>query len=273
MTKHKTATQGAVFGAAILASGLVAVAGATSAQAGTVAALQDGKTIAWIDTQSRKVTGSVKIDGGASLVGIDVRPADGKLYGLAADGAIVTVDAKTGKWSKVSQLSETLPSAKDVSFVVDFNPVADRLRVIGSDGTNLRVNVADGKAIVDGRLKYSDDDKGKGLTPKVTAGAYTDSVAGTKTTALYDIDAANGWLLKQAPPNDGVLVTVGPTGIKAKGPMAFDILADGKGGNAAWLLADGKLYDIDLKTGNAKALGDVQGLTGKTWDMAILPPA
>ncbi len=273
MTQHITAKLAAVLGAAFLAPGLVATVSATAVQAGTVAALQDGTTIAWIDTRSRKVTGSAKLDGGARLVGIDVRPADGKLYGLAADGAIVTVDPKTGKWSKVSQLSETLPAGKGVSFVVDFNPVADRLRVMASDGTNLRVNVADGKAIVDGRLKYAEGDKGKGLTPKVTAAAYTDSVAGTKTTALYDIDAANGWLLKQAPPNDGVLVTVGPTGVKAKGPMALDILADGKGGNAAWLLADGKLYEIDLKTGNSKSLGDVKGLTGTTWDMAILPPA
>ncbi len=272
MMQHKTSTKTTVLSAAILASGLAVTFGASSASAGTVAALQDGSAIAWIDTQTRKVTGSVKLDGGARLVGIDVRPADGKLYGLAADGAIVTVDPKTGKWSKVSQLSEPLPAGKDVSFVVDFNPVADRLRVMASDGTNLRVNVTDGKAIVDGRLKYAESDKGKGLTPKVTAGAYTDSVAGTKTTALYDIDAANGWLLKQAPPNDGVLVTVGPTGVRAKGPMAFDILADGKGGNSAWLLADGKLHEVDLQTGKSKALGDVQGLTGKIWDMAVLPP-
>ena len=206
MTQHITAKLAAVLGTAFLAPGLVIAVSATAAQAGTGAALQDGTTIARIDTQSRKVTGSAKLDGGARLVGIGLRPADGK-------------------------------------------------------------------AIFDGRLKYAEGDKGKGLTPKVTAAAYTDSVAGTKTTALYDIDAANGWLLKQAPPNDGVLVTVGPTGVKAKGPMALDILADGKGGNAAWLLADGKLYEIDLKTGNSKSLGGVKGLTGTTWDMAILPPA
>ncbi len=42
------------------------------------------------------VTGSVNLAGDASLVGFDVRPADGKLYGVTPDGAIVTVDAKTG---------------------------------------------------------------------------------------------------------------------------------------------------------------------------------
>lgn len=266
----KTALKGTLAATAFAA---LMAASATAASAATVAALQDGNTIAWIDTATKKVTGSVKLDGGASLVGIDVRPADGKLYGLAADGTIVTVDAKTGKWEKKSQLSEKLPTAAGVSFVVDFNPVADRMRVIGSDGTNLRVNVDDGKTIVDGRLKYAETDQGKGLTPKVTAGAYSESYAGTKATALYDIDQSNGWLLKQAPPNDGVLVTVGPTGIKASGPMAFDILADGKGGNSAWVLADGKLYEVDLATGKSKPAGEISGLKGKIWDMAILPPA
>ena len=65
---------------------------------------------------------------------------------------------------------------------VDFNPVADRLRVIGSDGTSLRVNVDDGKVIKDGSLKYADTDANKGKTPKIMAGAYTNSVKGTKET-------------------------------------------------------------------------------------------
>jgi hypothetical protein len=265
-----TALKGSLAASALAA---VLAASASAAGAGTIAALQDGNTIAWIDTTSWKVTGSVKLAGGAGLVGIDVRPADGKLYGLAADGVIVTVDARSGAWQKKSQLSEKLPTGTGVSFIVDFNPVADRMRVIGSDGTNLRVNVDDGKAVVDGWLKYAETDQGKGLVPKVTAGAYTDSVAGAKATTLYDIDQANGWLLKQTPPNDGVLVTVGPTGMKWSGPIAFDILADGKGGNTAWALADGKLHEIDLATGKSRAVGAITGLKGKIWDIAILPPA
>ncbi len=51
--------------------------------------------------------------GGATLVGIDVRPADGKLYGVTPDGTIVIVDAKSGKWEKKSQLSEKLPGRRD----------------------------------------------------------------------------------------------------------------------------------------------------------------
>ena len=247
----------------------LAIVSSSAGRAATVAALQDGKTIAMIDTDKKAVTGTVQLSGGATLVGIDVRPSDGKLYGLAADGAIVTIDPTTGKWEKKSQLSEKL--ADGARFAVDFNPVADRLRVISSTGASLRINVDDGKATVDGALKYADTDANKGKTPKVTAAGYTNSFAGTKETALFDIDTATGMLVKQAPPNDGILNSVGSLGVKVDGPIAFDIMSDGKGGNSAWLLAGGALHSVDLTTGAAKSVGAISGLKGQTWDMAVLP--
>ena len=86
------------------------------------------------------------------------------LYGVAADGTIVTIDAKSGQATMKSKLSETLKAG--VTVTVDFNPVADRLRVMNSDGTNLRVNVDDGKATVDGSHKYKDGDANAGKTPE-----------------------------------------------------------------------------------------------------------
>lgn len=248
---------------------LAGAMGATSANAATVAALQDGKTIVWIDSEQKKVVGSAALDGGATLVGIDVRPSDGKLYGVTPDGVIVTVDAKTGKWEKKSQLSEKLPAG--ASITVDFNPVADRMRILTSTGTSLRVNVDDGKAVVDGSLKYAETDASKGKAPMVTAGSYTNSFAGTKETTLYDIDTATGTFLKQAPPNDGVLVSIGALGVKTDGPVAFDIVSDGKGGNVGWLVSGGNLHTVDLATGAAKAVGPIAGLTGKITDIAVLP--
>jgi Domain of unknown function (DUF4394) len=227
---------------AVSALALAAVAFALPTQAATVAALQDGKTIAWIDTDKMAVTGSVPLAGGASLIGFDVRPSDGKLYGVTADGVIVTVDPMTGKWDKKSDLSEKLPAGATY-----------------------------GKATVDGSHKYAEADKSKGATPKITAGAYINSMAGVKETALFNIDAASGNLVKQAPPNDGTLVTIGALGVKVDGPIAFDIMADGKGGNAAWLLAGGTLHSVDLTTGAAKAVGPIAGLKGQISDMAILP--
>lgn len=253
---------------AALVLGLSAVT-TSAASAATLAALKDGTTIVWIDTDQKKVTGSVPLTGGASLVGIDVRPADGKVYGLARDGAIVTVDVKTGAWQKVSQLSEALPAG--VAIAVDFNPVADRLRVITASGVNLRVSVMDGKATVDGTLKYAPTDAAMRATPMVTAAGYTNSLAGAKETTLYDVDATAGTLLKQAPPNDGVLATVGTLGVTLRGPAAFDIWSDGMGKSVGWLVNGGTLHTVDLMTGTATPAGPIAGLTGTITDIAVLP--
>ena len=253
-------TKTAAFAGALIAS----MAWAHSAQAASIIGLVDGKTLVWVDPATKKVTGKADIKGAASVVGIDVRPADGMLYALTADGGIFTVDAKTGQATMKSKLSETLKAG--VTVTVDFNPVADRLRVITSDGTNLRVNVDDGKATVDGALKFKDGDAMAGKTPSVIAGAYSNSYKGTKATALYDIDAS-GTLLSQAPPNDGILNTIGSLGIKLNGATAFNIVAQGED-NAAWLVTGGMLYSVDLKTGKATAAGKIEGVTGKLTDIA-----
>jgi hypothetical protein len=240
---------------------------ATGAQAaGWIIGLVDGKSIVTIDPTSRKVTSKVDVKGAGPLVGIDVRPADGMLYGVAGDGTIVTIDLKSGQTAMKSKMSEALKPG--VGATIDFNPVADRLRVMGSDGTSLRVNVDDGKAVVDGSHKYKDGDANAGKTPNVIAGAYTNSWKGTKATTLYNIDAATGALVTQAPPNDGVLNTVGSLGIPVRGPVAFNIVAMGEDRNEAWLVAGGALYSVDLKTGKAGMVGKIEGLDGSLGDIA-----
>jgi hypothetical protein len=240
---------------------------ATGAQAaGWVIGLVDGKSIVTIDPATRKVASKVDVKGAGALVGIDVRPADGMLYGVTGDGNIVTIDTKTGQATTKSKLSDMLKAG--VTATVDFNPVADRLRVMGSDGTSLRVNVDDGKATVDGSHKFKDGDPNAGKTPKVVAGAYTNSWKGTKATGLYNIDATTSSLVMQAPPNDGVLNTVGSLGMAVSGPVAFNIVSTGEDSNAAWLVAGGALYSVDLKTGKATMAGKIEGLSGTLTDIA-----
>jgi hypothetical protein len=238
---------------------------ANAASAASIIGLVDGKTLVWVDPATKKVTGKADIKGATNVVGIDVRPADGTLIAVTADGGIYTVDAKTGAATMKSKLSETLKAGNTIT--VDFNPVADRLRIITSEGVNLRVNVDDGKATVDGPLKFKDGDAQAGKTPKVIAGAYTNSANPKPTaTALYDIDEA-GHLLSQAPPNDGVLNTIGMLGVKIEGHAAFNIVNKGEE-NAAWLVTGGKLYSVDLKTGKATDAGKIEGVTGTLSDIA-----
>jgi hypothetical protein len=253
--------------AALALAAATLVAGAASAQ--SVIALVNDKTIAMISPTNWKVTSSWDVKGVNKLAGIDVRPADGMLYGLTPDGWVVTIDTKTGNVTKKVELSSKLPAGA-VATAVDFNPVADRLRVIGSDGSNLRVNVDDGKVIVDGALKFADTDMNKGGKPNVVAGAYSFSFKGTKETTLYDVDATVGALFRQAPPNDGVLNTIGKLGIKLSGPVAFNIVNDGDGKNAGWLVSGGMLYSVDLTTGMAKSTGKLS-VKGTIKDIAWWP--
>lgn len=249
-----------------LAAGLVGAAGAARAQ--SVAALVGDDTLVMVDAKALKAGPAMKVTGlGGALVGIDVRPADGMLYGLVADGTVVTID-KAGKATVKSKL-ETMLSPGTMA-TVDFNPVADRLRVIGTDGTNLRANVDDGKVTSDGKLKFADADMHKGEVPKIVAGAYTNSMKGAKETALFDVDATIGALIKQAPPNDGVLNAVGKFGVTAA-TYAFDIATSAEGTNTGYLMAGDGLHTVDLATGKATMVGKITGLTGAVRDIAVMP--
>ncbi len=252
-----------------LATLAVTAAVAGAAQAQTVAALVGDDMLAIVDATGKTVQRSLKVSGiSGSLLGIDVRPADGMLYGVVSDGSIVTIDAATGKATQKSKLETML--APGTMATVDFNPVADRLRLIGSDGANLRVNVDDGKVTSDGKLKFAETDMHKGETPKIVAGAYTNSMKGAKETALFDIDATIGGLIKQAPPNDGILNAVGKLGVTGAG-YAFDIVAGENGSNEAFLMVGDALHRVDLATGKATAIGKIAGVTGTVRDIAALP--
>jgi Domain of unknown function (DUF4394) len=247
---------------ALLVGGALAVAAsASAADAATLIALTADNQLLRIDTETRRASAPVRINGAAGrLVGIDVRPADGKLYGLTDSGQIVTIDPANGAATRVSQLPERFESGGRA--VVDFNPVADRLRVMGMDGANLRVNVGTGEAAKDGQLKYAAGTPWAETQPRVTAGAYTNSVAGTQQTALLTIDSLSRTLNLQAPPNDGVQQPRGEVAASLPAGIAFDILADGTGNNRGLLLAEGKLHEVDLQGGRATALGAVSGLPG-----------
>lgn len=243
---------------------------APAANADEIVALIGGKSLAMVNPDSLKVTGKVDVTGAENLVGVDVRPADGMLYGVTAAGDIVTIDVKTGAATKKSTLSEKLAAGAKVT--VDFNPMADRLRIMTDAGVSLRVNVDDGKATVDGSHKFAETDMHKGEKPNVVAGAYTNSLVGKKAekTELFNIDATIPALVKQAPPNDGVLNAIGKIGVKPSGAVAFEIAASADGKNAGWLLTGGELYSVDLTTGATKKAGAIEGAAEAT-DIAWLP--
>jgi hypothetical protein len=240
----------------------------TTAHADTIVALTEDNWLATIDTDAGKVIDRTKIEGFGQIVGIDVRPSDGQLYALSSDGNVGIVDPRLGDVTPKSQLIITPPAGVKIS--VDFNPVADRMRIIGGDGTNLRANVDDGKVTEDKRLNYAANEPASGLDPMVIAGAYSNSVKGTKETTLYDIDGRLSNLVRQTPPNDGVLNVVGTLGVDSQ-TVGFDIVTDAPGVNRALLIAEGKLYSVDLGTANTTLVKSIAGLKTAVLDIAIMP--
>jgi hypothetical protein len=189
------------------------------------------------------------------LIGIDRRPADGALYGLTDGNDLYRIDPETGRATRVSAL--TVPFDGDLRSGVDFNPQADRLRLVSRDGQSLRVNVALGAAAVDGALRYKDGDPGAGSRPRIAAAAYSHNIPDSPDTKLFDIDADRDVLVLQDPPNDGVLATVGPLGVDFGPTGGFDIVTDGAGVDRAYAASGATLYTVDLTTGAARPLGTI----------------
>lgn len=241
---------------------------ATAAHAAPAVGLVGGTTLVMFDTETRAVSGTMTVSGVDGLAGIDVRPADKMLYGVTLTGDVVTIDVATGAATVKSTLSEKLASYEGAS--VDFNPMADRLRLVGADGTNHRANVDDGAVTVDGSLAYDAADMHAGETPAIVAVAYINSIGKPEATAMYDIDATIVALIQQAPPNDGVLKAIGKLGVDGGSAYAFDIAATEDLTNTAYLVIDNVLHTVDLATGAAKAWGAIEGVEGSITDIAIL---
>ena len=115
-------------------------------------------------------------------------------------------------------------------FGVDFNPVADALRIVSDTGQNLRAFPSattpagaarvTGQTVVDGTLNELG-----GTGTGVVGVAYTNNDNDPATgTTLYDIDARTDRLLIQNPPNNGTLVSVGSLQVPTRPVAGSDIL-------------------------------------------------
>ncbi len=243
-------------------------------------ALNDNNTLVAFNANNPAQTSSVQVTGiEGTLIGIDTRPANGLIYGITTTNNIYsinpqslgfTIDANGGlnntmtpqsvAATLVSTLSQPFEGGTVSGF--DFNPVPDRLRLVGENNQNFRINVDTGAVIVDGTLAFGAGDANAAVDPTISASGYTNSFAGTTSTQLYNIDTQLNTLLLQNPPNDGTLVTVGNLGVDFGNLAGFDIVSGMAGENAAFAVANSMLYSINLTNGQATSLGMIGGNTG-----------
>lgn len=249
---------------ATLASG---AAMTIAAHAAPALGLVGEKTLVMLDTETGAISTTMEVSGVDRLLGIDLRPGDNKVYGVAGDGTLVAIDPATGAATAGAKLSQMLPDG--VTAMVDFNPMADRLRIMGSDGTNLRAHPDTGEVTVDGKLAFEQGDANAEKTPEIVATAYINSFGKPEKTAMYDI-AADGTFIQQTKPNDGTLKTIGALGVTGD-TYAFDVQTTEDGTNTAWLAAGGALYTVNLETGAAEKKADISGGESALRDITILP--
>jgi Domain of unknown function (DUF4394) len=215
-----------------------------------------------------------------SLLGIDMRPATGELYGLGSSSRLYRIDPFTGQATAVGAAPFVI-ALSGTAFGFDFNPTVDRIRIVSNAGQNLRAHpdlgtVVDFDAMApgvqpDGSLAYDATtadgdpvDANAGAPPLAVSAAYTnpDNDPATGTT-LYVIDADLNALAIQAPPNNGVLNTVGTLGANTTQLAGFDIATTNQAFAALKLVGadhvkgcgNSALVSIDLATGATSVIG------------------
>ncbi|MCW1913336.1 DUF4394 domain-containing protein [Luteolibacter sp. GHJ8] len=238
---------------------------------------------------------------GETLVGIDFRPLNGQLMGLgvnadANSASLYLLDPKTGAMAMVGiagqaqfvEADGTTPVDLPVptsGYGFDFNPTADRIRVVTPSGLNFRINPTNG-APVDGNYGgaagsvsgVNPDGNISGGGTRAMETAYTNSYANSAagSTTQYTLNSSNDSLWIQNPPNSGTqtqqkVVKVGSTTVDFSAVCGFDITAEGGTSGASNTPSNGHgwaalrtgsstgLYRIELSTGAAINKGPISG--------------
>lgn len=237
------------------------------------------------------VTGVVA---GERLVGFDVRPSTGQLYALGIDaandrGTVYVLEPQSAGTTAVAtpvgtpgriafvDAAGVAVDLSDVPVAFDFNPAADRIRIVDASGLNARANPNDG-APVDGDAATAginpDGSVQAELGTQIVATAYASNATSPAFTTQYTLDQAFARLFIQNPPNSGTQgmarqLTIFGNPFVFNGDTGFDI-PPGPTSTAANAPVTGlgyftannptdvpTLYELDLATGNVLPLGTI----------------
>ena len=202
------------------------------------------------------------LDGGESLVAIDFRPFTNQLYALSSQSRLYTINTSNADATPVG--AAFTPALVGSVFGMDFNPAADRLRIVSDAEQNIRINADTGALLTaDTNLAFVAGDPNAGNTPDVAALAYTNNTNPPPASATaYVVDTTRDVLARLGgvdgtpSPNGGGLTTIGPLGVDATSGLAsLDI--SGNGTALAVMTVGGTrgLYTVNLTTGAATLVG------------------
>jgi Domain of unknown function (DUF4394)/PQQ-like domain len=207
-----------------------------------------------LDTLDARVLGVRELSGlkpDESVIGADVRPADGQLYALTSAARVVVVDLESGEALEQTVLTavdddttEPFAGLLSARLVLDWQPIDDRLLAFG--GTrNLELDADSGGTITSPALLR----RAAPLQPAAYAFA-TDGSA-----RLYAIDMHSHTLLAQDPEKPDEWVQVGKLeGAGQAEIVDFEITATPAGATVPLIVVSDaesvRVMDINLATGS-----------------------
>lgn len=221
-----------------------------------------------------------------NLIGIDFRPAEAsgtQLYGLTDTGNLYTINLTSpnlGAATLVSTLSTRFAGGSQS--LMDFNPVLNAIRLIGSNDQNFAVVSSGGNLnamAVQTAMAYATGDVNAGVDPNISGGTYSNNLPTAPNTLFYGIDYDLDTLVTIATVNatgssntgGGQLKTIGRM-VDASGaainfsPTAdLDIYTDANGANSVVGVNGRMLFTLDLAQINPSlALGATQNISIKS---------
>lgn len=202
------------------------------------------------------------------IVDIDFFPVNGLLYGITSTGNTYSINLSNAAATFLFAPLTALSNLTDL----DFNPVADRMRLYGDTDQNYRM-VPDattapstagtaGTVIADGTFTNT--------AFQLVGSAYTNNFDGASSTTLYSIDAAtDSLIIHTGTPQFNTVTAVGaglgsPVGVN----VGFDIDSSG----IAFLSDGNAFFTVNLGTGVATGAGTVGG-SGLVSIAAVPEPA
>lgn len=221
-----------------------------------------------------------------NLIGIDFRPAEtsgSQLYGLTDTGnlyAISLASANLGAATLVSTLSTRF--AGGCQSLMDFNPVLNAVRLIGSNDQNFALVSSGGNLNVTAAqtaMSYATGDVNASVDPNISGGSYSNNLPTAPNTLFYGIDYDLDTLVTIASLNatgssntgTGQLKTIGRLVDASGAPINFsstsdlDIYTDSNGVNSVVGVNGRMLFTLDLGQINPSlALGATQNVTIKS---------
>ncbi len=179
------------------------------------------------------------------IIGIVVRPSNGKLYGVGNDSRVYTIDPSTAVATPVGsgQFSPRIVDFFEIHFAMALEPNGNRVRLISTEGgTNWSISLDDGTAVAGTPVHFVAGDPHEGETPHIAALMYATpsptaalnadisrmaSSSGPCTDVMYMIDPDLAYYIGSCDGDSGDLGTLGP--IEETWTRCMDVLVNPDG--------------------------------------------